>query len=63
MNVLSILIPVSLGLGGLGLLAFLWSLRADQYDDLDGAAWRVLLDDDAAAPVDQDQRQESDRAG
>ncbi|KIN77519.1 cbb3-type cytochrome oxidase assembly protein CcoS [Sulfitobacter mediterraneus] len=56
MNILSILIPVSLGLGGLGLLAFVWSLRADQYDDLDGAAWRVLLDDETA-PVDLDQRQ------
>lgn len=48
MNILFILIPVSLCLGGLGLLAFLWSLRADQYEDLDGAAWRVLLEDDAA---------------
>jgi len=56
MNILSILIPVSLGLGGLGLLAFVWSLRADQYDDLDGAAWRVLLDDENAS-VDLDQRQ------
>ena len=46
MNVLAILIPVSLCLGGLGLLAFLWSLRADQYDDLDGAAHRILIDDD-----------------
>ncbi|MFC6637750.1 cbb3-type cytochrome oxidase assembly protein CcoS [Sulfitobacter sp. JBTF-M27] len=63
MNILAILIPVSLALGGLGLLAFLWSLRSDQYDDLDGAAWRVLLDDDAADPVDQDQRQDPDRAG
>ncbi|MFK7835009.1 MAG: cbb3-type cytochrome oxidase assembly protein CcoS [Sulfitobacter sp.] len=59
MNILAILIPVSLCLGGLGLLAFLWSLRADQYDDLDGAAWRILMDDDAAAPVDQDQRQDA----
>lgn len=50
MNILFILIPVSLCLGGLGLAAFLWSLRADQYDDLDGAAWRVLLDDDVAPP-------------
>ena len=57
MNVLAILIPVSLGLGGLGLLAFLWSLRADQYEDLDGAAWRVLLDDDEAGSVDPDQGQ------
>ncbi len=59
MNVLAILIPVSLCLGGLGLLAFLWSLRADQYDDLDGAAWRILMDDDTADPVDLDQRQET----
>lgn len=58
MNVLAILIPVSLCLGGLGLLAFLWSLRADQYEDLDGAAWRVLLENDAAS-VDTDQRQDS----
>ena len=46
-NILVILIPVSLCLGALGLIAFLWSLRADQYDDMDGAAWRILLDDDA----------------
>ncbi len=60
MNILAILIPVSLCLGGLGLLAFLWSLRADQYDDLDGAAWRVLMDDDAAK-VDPDQRPDPDQ--
>ncbi|MGC1495702.1 MAG: cbb3-type cytochrome oxidase assembly protein CcoS [Sulfitobacter sp.] len=52
MNILAILIPVSLILGGLGLVAFLWSLRADQYDDMDGAAWRILLDDDAADDTD-----------
>lgn len=46
MNVLVILIPVSLLLGGLGLCAFLWSLRAAQYDDLKGDAARLLLDDD-----------------
>lgn len=48
MNILAFLIPVSLCLGGVGLLAFLWSLRADQYDDLDGAAWRILMDDATA---------------
>ena len=46
MTVLLYLIPVALGLGGLGLLAFLWSLRSGQYDDLDGAGWRILSDDD-----------------
>ncbi len=40
------LIPLALFLGGLGLAAFAWSLRSGQYDDLDGAAHRVLFDDD-----------------
>jgi cbb3-type cytochrome oxidase maturation protein len=43
-----ILIPAALLLGALGLFAFLWSLRAGQYDDLDGAAVRILSDDDEA---------------
>jgi len=46
MNMLIYLIPIALFLGGLGLFAFLWSLKSGQYDDLDGAAWRVLNDDD-----------------
>jgi cbb3-type cytochrome oxidase maturation protein len=50
MNVLVILIPVSLVLGALGLVAFLWSLRANQYDDLEGDAWRILSDDDSKPP-------------
>jgi cbb3-type cytochrome oxidase maturation protein len=41
------LIPVALALGAIGLGAFVWSLRSGQYDDLDGAAERILLDDDA----------------
>ncbi len=53
MNVLVFLIPVSLFLGGLGLAAFLWSLRANQYEDLEGDAWRILSeDDDQPAPRD-----------
>lgn len=46
MNNLTILIPVALGLGALGLGAFLWSLKSGQYDDLEGAAQRVLQDED-----------------
>ncbi len=42
MTVLVILIPVSLFLGALGLVGFLWMLRNNQYDDPDGAAMRVL---------------------
>lgn len=45
MNVLVILIPVSLILGGLGLAAFLWTVRSDQYDDDRGNASRILLDE------------------
>lgn len=39
------LIPISLLLGGIGLLAFFWCLSSSQYDDLKGAAERILLDD------------------
>ena len=49
MTVLLYLVPAALALGGVGLCAFLWSLRAGQYDDLDGAALRVLEDDDITA--------------
>lgn len=47
------LIPVSLALSLLGLFAFLWSLRHDQYDDLDGAAERMLFADDRPIVDDQ----------
>ena len=46
MNVLVYLVPAALGLGLVGLVAFLWSLKSGQYDDMDGAALRMLSDDD-----------------
>ncbi len=46
MNVLIFLVPIALLLGLGGLVAFLWTLRSGQYDDLDGAAVRILPDDD-----------------
>lgn len=46
MNILLLLIPAALILGALGLGAFLWALRSGQFDDLDGAANRVLYDED-----------------
>ena len=48
MNVLIYLLPIALTLGLTGLAAFMWSLRNGQYDDMDGAAVRVLSDDDVA---------------
>ena len=46
MTVLLLLIPLALALGLLALLAFVWSLKARQYEDLEGAAQRILFDDD-----------------
>ncbi|WP_306131257.1 cbb3-type cytochrome oxidase assembly protein CcoS [Roseivivax marinus] len=51
MNVLAVLIPVSLILGGVGLAAFVWSMRASQYEDLEGARHRVLSDDHDDRPL------------
>ncbi|HBG98783.1 MAG: cbb3-type cytochrome oxidase assembly protein CcoS [Rhodobacteraceae bacterium] len=45
MDVLAYLIPISLFLGGLGLAAFLWTLRTRQYDDPEGDARRILRTD------------------
>ena len=46
MSMLIYLIPVALFLGGAGLVAFLWSLKSGQYEDLDGAGYRILDDGD-----------------
>ncbi len=46
MDVLLFLIPLALVLGGLGLVAFLWTLKSNQYDDPEGAANRILMDDE-----------------
>jgi cbb3-type cytochrome oxidase maturation protein len=48
MSVLLYLVPAALSLGLMGLAAFMWSLRAGQYEDMEGAAVRVLSDDDLA---------------
>lgn len=46
MTALAFLIPIALLLGGAGLAAFLWALKSGQYEDPEGAAERILLDDD-----------------
>lgn len=51
MTGIAFLIPIALGLGLLGLGAFFWSLRSGQFEDLDGAALRILIDEDE--PVDE----------
>lgn len=46
MDIMIFLIPAAVMMGLIGLIAFFWSLRSGQYEDLDGAAHRVLLDDE-----------------
>jgi cbb3-type cytochrome oxidase maturation protein len=46
MTGLAFLIPIALGMGLAGLVAFLWSMREGQYDDMDGAAARILIEDE-----------------
>jgi cbb3-type cytochrome oxidase maturation protein len=48
------LIPIALALGAVGLGAFLWSLKTGQYEDLDGAAHRILIADEDAPIVTPD---------
>lgn len=45
MSALILLVPLALAMGLLGLLGFLWALWRGQYEDLDGAASRILFDD------------------
>jgi cbb3-type cytochrome oxidase maturation protein len=54
MNYLVWLVPIALGMGVVGLTAFLWSMRNGQYEDLDGAAERLLLADAEATPLRHD---------
>lgn len=46
MSVLIYLIPIALMLGLIGLAAFFWAMKSGQFEDLDGAAYRVLRDDE-----------------
>ena len=54
MSALIYLIPAALFLGLLGLAGFLWAMRSGQFDDLDGAAHRILLDDGEDKPLPPD---------
>ena len=55
MEILGILIRATLGLGLIGLIAFLWALRTGQFDDMDGAALRILIDDEEANESGEDE--------
>ncbi len=54
MNSLILLIPISLAMGAIGVVVFLWTLRSDQYEDLSGDAERILYAEDRPiVPKDQ----------
>jgi cbb3-type cytochrome oxidase maturation protein len=67
MNGVIILLPIALGLGLIGLAAFFWAMRSGQFDDPDGAASRILMDDDEGPgqcrPVARDGRPRAAGAG
>lgn len=63
MTAMSVLVPLSIIMGIGGLLAFMWSLRTRQYEDLDGAAARILLDSDDDDAIGRDQRKPEPRDG
>jgi len=46
MDIIYTLIPLMIGLGLIGVIIFIWSVRSGQYDDLEGDAHRILMDDD-----------------
>jgi cbb3-type cytochrome oxidase maturation protein len=46
MTGLTILIPIALGLGLAGLAAFFWAMRDGQFDDMEGAGMRILIEDE-----------------
>ncbi len=58
MSILILLIPVTLCLGVIGLIAFLWNLKSGQYNDLEGSANRILFDSDDSDDKNQKHDQE-----
>ncbi|MEE4288742.1 MAG: cbb3-type cytochrome oxidase assembly protein CcoS [Erythrobacter sp.] len=50
MTGLAFLIPIALGMGLLGLATFLWTMRSGQYEDMEGAANRILIDEEDENP-------------
>ncbi len=60
MDVLVYLIPAALFLGMVGLAAFFWAIKSRQFDDMDGAAMRILIDDGDTA---SDDKENQDSAG
>lgn len=50
MSILYLMIPMGIIILAIALWAFFWAVNNGQFDDLDGPAWRILLDDDSRPP-------------
>jgi cbb3-type cytochrome oxidase maturation protein len=57
------LVPIAIGMGLAGLAAFMWTLKSGQYDDLEGAAVRILLEADEGPDLDKPGEQQALSAG
>ena len=62
MRILLFLIPMALGVIGVALWAFLWAVRSGQFDDLEGPAHRILMDDDDPRIPRHSQRRDNDQS-
>jgi cbb3-type cytochrome oxidase maturation protein len=62
MTILYLLIPLTLVVMGIAIWAFLWSVRSGQFDDLEGPAYRILMDDDDPRIPGRNQRLDKDES-
>ena len=58
MEALIYLIPIALLLGVAGLVAFLWAIKSGQFEDMEGAANRILFDDDDSQPATENENKD-----
>jgi len=49
MNIIYLLLPVALIIVGIIIWLFMWAVKSDQFDDLEGPAYKILMDDDKPA--------------
>lgn len=63
MSILYLLIPLGLVLLGVAIWAFMWAVRSGQFDDLEGPAHRILMDDDDPRIPGNRKKQDSDLSG
>lgn len=61
--IFALLIPLSLAMGAAGLAVFFWAMRSGQYEDMDGAAWRVLPSGRADAPAAEPEKPGTEKPG